>query len=188
MNPHSRGEVTQLLIAWSNGDREAFAKLVPLVYDELRRIAASKLRRHGADAILQPTVLVHEAYLKLIDETAIEWQDRAHFYAIAANTIRRLIIDDYRKRLAEKRGGGKASFVSLQEGDAITTGQSVDLLAVHEALERLAALDPRQASIVEMRFFSDMTNEEIAAALGVSVKTVERDWRSAKAWLRLQLE
>lgn len=186
MKSSKLGDITHLLISWSNGDRNALDKLTPLVYDELRRIAKSKLRQHCADGLLQPTVLVHEAYLRLIDRTRVQWRNRAHFYAIAANTIRRILVDDYRMRLAEKRGG-RANFVSLEDGDGISPAQSVDLLALHEALEKLAALGPRQAEIIEMRFFGGLTNEEIAEALKISVATVERETRTAKAWLQSQL-
>lgn len=187
MNTPSRGDITRLLIVWSNGDLGAFDHLMPMVYDELKRIARSKLRQHGSDRILQPTSLVHEAYIRLVDQTRIEWRDRAHFYAIAANTIRRILVDDYRHRTADKRGGG-ARDISLSETDAVATEQSVDLLALDEAMEKLAAFDQRQVEIIDMRFFGGLTNEEIAEALGVSVKTVEREWKAAKAWLRSHLE
>jgi RNA polymerase sigma factor (TIGR02999 family) len=160
---------------------------MPMVYDELKRIARGKLRQHGSDEMIQPTALVHEAYIKLVDQTRVEWRDRAHFYAIAANTIRRILVDDYRRRTADKRGGG-ARDISLSETDAVATQQSVDLLALGEAMEKLAALDQRQAEVIDMRFFGGLTNDEIAEALGVSVKTVEREWKVAKAWLRSQLE
>lgn len=180
------GDITQLLIAWSNGDRDALNKLTPLVYDELRRIARNKLRQHGADGLLQPTVLVHEAYIKLVDETRVQWRNRAHFYAIAANTIRRILVDEYRKRLAEKRGG-RTRVVSLEDGDGISPAQNVDLLALNEALEKLSKLGPRQAEIIEMRFFGGLANNEIAEALKISLATVEREIRTAKAWLYSQL-
>lgn len=183
----SSGDVTQLLLDWRKGDQEAFNKLMPLVYDELRRIARLKLQLYGSSGQLQPTALVHEAYLKLVDEKQVEWQNRAHFYAIAANTIRRILVDDYRKRAANKRGGA-ASFVSLDENDAASAVLSADLLDLNEALEILAKLDARQVAIIEMRFFGGMTNEEIAEALNISDKTVEREWRAAKAWLHAQLE
>jgi RNA polymerase sigma-70 factor, ECF subfamily len=179
--------VTQLLLDWGNGDKEAFNKLMPLVYDELRRIARRKLQRYGSGGQLQPTALVHEAYIKLVDEKRVEWRNRAHFYAIAANTIRRILIDDYRRRAANKRGGD-ASLVSLDENDAASGVQRADFLALNEALEILAKLDARQAAIIEMRFFGGMTNDEIAEALNISDKTVEREWRAAKAWLHAQLE
>lgn len=187
MEIQSSGDVTQLLLDWRNGDQEAFSKLMPLVYDELRRIARRKLQRYGPSGQLQPTALVHEAYIKLVDEKQVEWRNRAHFYAIAANTIRRILVDDYRRRAANKRGGD-ASFVSLDEDDATSDAQSVDLLALNEALEQLAALDGRQSAIIEMKFFGGMTNDEIAEALNISDKTVEREWRAAKAWLHTQLE
>ena len=132
----SQDDITQLLIAWSNGDRNALDRLTPLVYDDLRRIARSKLRQHGSDAILQPTMLAHEAYVKLVDEKRVQWQNREHFYAIAANTMRRIIIGEYRRRVAEKRGGG-VTLVSLNEGDAIANTRSADLFALNEALETL---------------------------------------------------
>jgi RNA polymerase sigma-70 factor, ECF subfamily len=168
MEPSEPGDITQLLIAWSNGDRDALDRVTPLVYDELRGIARSKLRQHGSDAMLQPTVLVHEAYVKLIDEKRVKWQNRAHFYAIAANTMRRIIIDEYRQRGAGKRGGG-LTFVSPKEGEAIANTWSVDVFALNEALEKLTRLDERQARLIEMRFFGGMDNNEIAAALEISL-------------------
>jgi RNA polymerase sigma factor (TIGR02999 family) len=186
MNPLPRGDITQLLIAWSNGDRDALNRLTPLVYDELRRIARSRLRQYGSDGLLQPTELVHEAYIKLIGENRIEWRNRAHFYAIAANTMRRILVNDLRKRTADKRGGD-ATLVSLDEGDAVSDTASVDLFVLSEAIEKLATLDERQARIIEMRFFGGMNHEEIAEAVGVSVATVKREWRAARAWLQSQL-
>jgi RNA polymerase sigma-70 factor, ECF subfamily len=186
MNTPSSGDVTRLLLAWRAGDREAFDQLVPLVYEELRRIARGRLQRFATDGQLQPTALVHEAYIRLVDETQIQWQNRGHFFAIAANTIRRILVDDYRRRKADKRGGA-AAFSSLDDEAAIANPPGDDWLALNEALDRLAALDERQAQIVEMKFFGGMTNQEIADALGVALITVERDWRAAKAWLRSQL-
>jgi RNA polymerase sigma-70 factor, ECF subfamily len=187
MNPPSRGEVTQLLMDWSNGDREAFDKLAPLVYDELRRIARSKLHKHGSDALLQPTALLHEAYIRLVNEKSVKWQNRAHFYKFASSMIRNILIDALRKSAADKRGGDK-NFVSLNADDAVSDAPGIDLLALNEALEKLVTLDPRQVAIIEMRFFGGMTNAEIAEALHISDKTVEREWRAAKAWLYAQLE
>lgn len=181
------GDITELLNAWSNGDLEALNRLTPLVYDELRRIARIKLRQHGSDAMLQPTVLVHEAYVKLVDEKRVKWQNRVHFYAIAANTMRRIIIDEYRHRSAQKRGGG-VTVVSFNEDEAISEAPSADLFALNEALERLARVDERQAKLIEMRFFGGMDNTQIAEALEISVVTVKREWRAAKAWLYSQLE
>ncbi|MGH9427712.1 MAG: sigma-70 family RNA polymerase sigma factor [Terriglobia bacterium] len=186
MDLPSKGDITHLLLAWSGGDREAFNKLASLVYPELKRIARSKLRQHGADGLLQPTVLVHEAYLKLVDQACVQWRNRAHFYAIAANTIRRILIDDYRQRIADKRGGG-ASLMSLDENDAIAHTPSIDLLALNEAFDKLVTLDHRQAEIIEMRFFGGMTHGEIAEVSGISKATVERELRAAKAWLRFHL-
>ncbi len=187
MNTPSQGDITHLLIAWNNGEKEAFDQLAPLVYDELRRIARSKLRQLGSDGLLQPTALVHEACIRLVDENRVKWQNRAHFYAFAASMIRNILIDAIRKSAASKRGGD-ASIVSLDEGTAVSDAQSVDLLALNEALEKLVTLDPRQVAIIEMRFFGGMTNEEIAEALSIADRTVEREWRAAKAWLRSQLD
>lgn len=186
MGTSSPGDVTQLLLDWRKGDKAALDQLMPLVYDELRRIARRHFQQLGVGGALQPTALIHEAYIKLVDQSRVQWQNRAHFYAIAANTIRRILIDDYRRRVADKRGGD-ASFITLNEGERGATSQSVDLLALDEALERLATLDLRQVQIIEMRFFGAMTNDEIAEALQVSRTTVEREWRAAKAWLRAQL-
>ena len=186
MNRPSHGEITELLIAWGDGDQDALDKLTPLVYNELRRIARSKLRQHGADGLLQPTVLVHEAYIRLVDQKRLQWRNRAHFYAIAANTMRRILVDDLRRRTADKRGGD-ATLVSLDEGDAVSDPRAMDLLALDEALERLATLDERHAKLIELRFFGGMNNDEIAAALGIAVATVKREWRAARAWLHSQL-
>ena len=183
METYSPGNVTQLLLDWRNGDQEALNKLLPLVYDELRRIAKRKLQRYGSDGQLQPTALVHEAYIRLVDQSRVEWRNRAHFYAIAANTIRRILVDDYRRRTAGKRGGD-TTLVSINENDAVTNAQSTDLWALNEALDRLATLNARQAQIIEMKFFGGLTNEEIAEALDVSIATLEREWRAAKAWIR----
>ena len=180
------GEITQLLIDWNNGDGDALNKLTPLVYDELLRIARSKLRQHGSDGLLQPTALVHEAYLKLVDEKRVEWRNRTHFYAIAANSMRRILVDDFRRRAADKRGGGTTK-VSLDEGDGVSELRAMDLLSLDEALEKLATLDERQAKLIELRFFGGMTNDEIAAVLDIAVATVKREWRTARAWLHSQL-
>ncbi len=185
METYSPGNVTQLLLDWRNGDQEALNKLMPLVYDELRRIAERKLQRYGSDGQLQPTALVHEAYIRLVDQSRVEWRNRAHFYAIAANTIRRILVDDYRRRTADKRGGD-ARFIPLNESDAVTNAQSTDLLALNEALDRLATLNARQAQIIEMKFFGGLTNEEIAEAMDISIATLEREWRVAKSWMRSQ--
>jgi RNA polymerase sigma factor (TIGR02999 family) len=183
MKIYSSGDVTQLLIDWRNGDQEALNKLMPLVYNELRRIARHKLQQYGLGGQLQPTALVHEAYIKLVDQSQVEWRNRAHFYAIAAKTIRRILVDDYRRRTANKRGGN-ADIILLSESDTVANAQSIDLLALNEALERLSTLSARQARIIEMKFFGGLNNEEVAEALDISLATLEREWRAAKAWLR----
>ena len=187
MRAHPPGDVTQLLFDWGNGDREAFNKLMPLVYDELRRIAKRRFQELGRGGLLQPTALVHEAYIRLIDQTRVQWKNRAHFYAIAANTIRRILVDDYRRRSADKRGGKQVFQISVSEADAQTQAQEVDFIVLNQALEKLERLDERQVRIIELRFFVGLNNEEIAQALGVSRSMIEREWRSAKAWLHSRL-
>jgi RNA polymerase sigma factor (TIGR02999 family) len=181
MEIHSPGDVTQLLLDWRNGDKEALNKLMPLVYDELRQIAKRKLQQRGLGGQHQPTTLVHEAYIRLVDQTRVEWQN------LAANTIRRILIDDYRRRIADKRGGNLRA-LSLNDDDAALKTESLDLLALNEAIEKLSMLDAQQARITEMRFFGGMAINEISEVLSISVATVKRELRAAKAWLRLQLE
>jgi len=181
------GDVTQLLLDWSLGDREAFNKLMSLVYDELRRIARRQFRELGQGGLLQPTVLIHEAYIRLIDTTQVQWKNRAHFYAIAANTIRHILVDDYRSRSADKRGGKQGLVIPISEADVRSTRQEVDFIALNRALEKLETLDERQVRIIELRFFVGLNNDEVAQALEVARSTVEREWRSAKAWLHAQL-
>ncbi len=175
-------EVTQLLAAWRGGDQAAFDRLAPIVYDELRRLARGYMRRERDGQTLQPTALVNEAFLRLVKQQEIDWQGRAHFFAIAALIMRRFLIDRARAKQYEKRGGG-AQQVELAEGDAATPGASVDVLALHEALERLAAIDPRKSRIVELRYFGGLSVEETAEVLGISAITVKREWGKAKAWL-----
>jgi len=173
--------VTGLLIDWSNGDRRALDRLMPLVYEELRGIA----RRHlslEAPQTLQSTALVHEAYVRLIDQNRVQWRDRAHFFAVAARLIRRILLDHARRRHAEKRGGG-AQRLTLEDAAAPQSGRNVDLIALDQALDTLAELDPTQAQVVELRFFAGLTIAETAEALGISTATVERDWITARAWL-----
>jgi RNA polymerase sigma factor (TIGR02999 family) len=174
-------EVTQLLLAWSDGDREALEKLTPLVYRELKKLAGSYLRRERSGHTLQPTALAHEAYLKLIDQQNVRWQNRAHFFGIAAQAMRRILVDHARARLAEKRGSGQA--VSLDEAIDVSDQRADQLVALDEALKTLAALDPQQSRVVELKYFGGMTLEETAEVLGVSRATVIREWRMAKAWL-----
>ena len=179
--------ITRLLKEWSDGQRDALDRLLPFVYDELRRQASRYLRRERPDHTLQTTALIHEAYLKLIDQRNVDWQSRAHFFGIAAQAMRRILVDHARTRKREKRGGDD---VKLQLDDAINVSgkeRSIDLVALDEALERLATFDERQARVVELRYFSGMTEGDTAEVLGISPATVRRDWSLAKAWLYQQL-
>lgn len=182
MENSAPGDVTVLLRKLANGNDGAASKLVPLVYDELRRLAAGYMRRERKDHTLQPTALVHEAYLKLIEQRAVDWQGRAHFFGIAAQMMRRILIDHARKHMRDKRGGG-AIPVPLDEALAFAPEQSSELVKLNASLERLAQLDSRQSRIVELRFFGGLTVEQTADILGISAKTVKRDWSMAKAWL-----
>jgi RNA polymerase sigma factor (TIGR02999 family) len=181
-----REEVTRVLIDWSGGDREAPAKLMPLVYEELRRLAHQYLQRERADHTLQATGLVHEAYLRLVDQSTTTWQNRAHFFGVAAQLMRRILVDYARSHRAEKRGGGWDK-LAFDEAIAPSAERSVDLVALDDALKDLLALDPRQSQIVELRFFGGLTNEEVGEVLDVSPRTVKREWRMAKAWLRREI-
>ena len=178
--------ITHLLKEWSDGDQRALDRLTPLVYEELRQQAARYLRRERAGHSLQATALIHEAFLRLIDVKDVRWQNRAHFFAIAANLMRRILVDHARRRDAEKRGGSQI-LLTLDDAFAAAEQPDVDLLAIDEALNRLAIIDAQQARVVELRFFSGLTVEETAAALGVSPKTVKRDWSVARAWLRREI-
>ena len=180
------GHVTQLLERWGGGDRSALDELMPLVYDELRRLAGNYLRRERADHTLQPTALVHQAYVRLVGEKQGRWQGRKHFYGIAARLMRQILVDHARSHGAEKRGGGRAA-VSLGHAEEVAGPPAVDVLAIHEALERLAAFDEQRARVVELRFFGGLSIEEAAEALGVGHATVEREWALARAWLRKEL-
>jgi RNA polymerase sigma-70 factor, ECF subfamily len=179
-------QVTQLLISLRGGDRSAAQKLMPLVYDEFKALAAHHLAGERKNHTLQPTALVHEAYLRLIDQTRVDWQGRTHFFAIGSQAIRRVLIDHARSRARAKRGGGMAR-VELDDAVALAPERAEDLLALDEALEKLEKLDARQAKVVEMRFFGGMTVEEVAEALGVSKRTVEGEWTMARAWLLREL-
>ena len=174
-------EVTRLLVEWSNGDQAALEELMPLVYEELRRLAGRYMRRESQGHTLQTSALVNEAYLRLIDQKKVHWQNRAHFFAVAAQLMRRILVDHARSRSRAKRGGG-AQMVSLAE-QAATTEDVVDVVALDNALNDLAEMDPRKSQIVEMKFFGGLTNEEVAEVLKVTSRTVEREWRKAKAWL-----
>jgi RNA polymerase sigma factor (TIGR02999 family) len=182
MGPDSSADITQLLHAWRAGDGSALERLTPLVYDDLRRIARRHLARERAGATLQPTALVHEAWLRLARHERVAWQDRAHFLAVGALTIRRLLVEQARRRRAQKRGGG-ALTVTLSAAAGEAAGTGVDLIALDQALDRLAELSPRQARVVELRYFGGLTVEETAGVLGVSPATVKVDWQMARAWL-----
>jgi RNA polymerase sigma factor (TIGR02999 family) len=185
MTPTSH-EITQLLLAWSDGDKQALDRLVPLVYDELRRLAQNYMRRERAGLTLQTTALIHEAYLRLIDADQVQWRNRSHFFGIAARLMRQILVARARERGCQKRGGG-AERVSLDEAMVIDERLDEDLVALDEALGELSQFDARMAQVVEMRFFGGLSEEEIAAALDVSTKTVRRDWRLARSWLRRKL-
>ena len=178
--------VTQLLIGWSKGDKEALDKLVPLVYDELRRQAARYLRHERVGHTLQTTALIHEAYLRLVDQKNAQWQNRAHFFGIAAKLMRRILVDHARTKKRAKRGGSDIR-VSLSDANLKVQAQDLDIVALDEALERLAAIDEQQSRIVELKFFSGLTVEETAEVLGISTATVKRDWSMAKAWLHREI-
>ena len=174
-------EVTRLLVAWGNGDQAALDELIPLVYDELRRLARRYMRRESQDHTLQTSALVNEAYLRLVDQKSVQWQNRAHFFGVAAQMMRRILVDHARSRLRAKRGGG-AQMVSLAD-EAVMYQEVAEVIALDDALNNLAELDPRKSQIVEMKFFGGLTNEEAAEVLKVTTRTVEREWRKAKAWL-----
>jgi RNA polymerase sigma factor (TIGR02999 family) len=188
MNGQAAVNVTALLKAWSGGDAEAADQLIALVYEELRRQAARYLSRERADHTLRPTALVNEAYLRLVHQRRVVWQDRAQFFAVAATVMRRLLVDHARQHGASKRG---ASFrtVSLEEGDevSIASAPDIDIIALNDALIELSAVDPQRARMIELRFFAGLTTEETAEALGVSSATVTRGWRLARAWLHRRL-
>jgi RNA polymerase sigma factor (TIGR02999 family) len=180
--------ITQLLTRWSDGDETALDKLMPIVYSELRRLASNYLRRERANHTLQPTALVNEAYLKLIDQKSARWQNRAQFYGIAAQLMRRILVDHARQHKAAKRGGSDQLRLSITSADNLATKPDLDVLSLHEALEELATLDPQQGRIVELKFFGGLSIEETGEVLGVGHATVERDWKMARAWLRRKLE
>ena len=180
-------DVTRLLVEWGDGDEAALARLMPLVYDELRRLARHYMRRERPGHTIQPTALVNEAYLRLVGQTNIRWQNRAHFFGIAAGVMRRVLCDHARARLADKRGGG-AVRVSLVEAEARPDEQATDALALDEALGGLAEVDPRKARVVELRYFGGLSVEETAEVLKVSRSTVLHDWNMARAWLYQQMK
>lgn len=180
-------DVTVLLRAWGKGDKEALDRLMPLVYNELHRLAQGYMARERPGHSLQPTALVNEAYVRMVDATNVDWKDRAHFFAVCARMMRRILIDRARARAYQKRGGGEAA-LSLDESLAAAADKDAELVALDEALTRLAAVDARKSRVVELRFFTGLGVEDIAAALNVSPETVMRDWKMAKAWLYRELK
>jgi RNA polymerase sigma factor (TIGR02999 family) len=187
MKTLSSKNITQLIIAWGNGDKQAIHQLIPLIYDELHRQAARYMRRENSGHTLQTTALVNEVYCKLIDQKNVGWQNRAHFFGIAAQLMRRILIDHARRRLRKKRGGAEKKIV-LDETSIVPQKQAGELIFLDEALIRLGQFDPRKSRIVEMKFFGGLTTEEIAEVEQLSTSTVEREWRKAKAWLHHAVE
>jgi RNA polymerase sigma factor (TIGR02999 family) len=185
--PDPPSGVTELLRRWNLGDRGAMDRLMPIVYDELRRLAAGYLKGERRDHTLQPTALVHEAYLRLVRQDRVEWQNRAHFFGIAARMMRRVLVDHARRRQAGKRDAGGFR-LTLQVGDALEVSRDPELLELDEALVRLERLDVDQARVVELRFFGGLTVEETATVLGISTATVKREWRTARAFLRQEMD
>jgi RNA polymerase sigma factor (TIGR02999 family) len=179
------GEISTLLRAWSGGDQSALERLTPVVYDELRRLARHYMRRERPGHSLQTTALVNEAYMRLVDYERMQWQDRAHFFAVSAQLMRRILVEHARRHNL-KRGGG-LQHVSLEEAAVVGGGQDVDLMALDDAMNGLARIDPRKVQVVEMRFFGGLSVEETAEVLKVSCVTVKRDWRAAKVWLYREL-
>jgi len=179
-------QVTQLLQAWSEGDENALARLMPLVHDELHRLAHQHMRRESAGHVLQTSALINEAYLRLVDQPQIRWQGRAHFFGIAARLMRQILVDEARKRTAAKRGGSLIQ-VPLDEANVMVQEQAANVAALDDALQRLEAIDERQGKIVELRFFGGLSIEETAQVLKVSPGTVMRDWTFARAWLRNEM-
>ena len=175
-------EITQLLIHWSQGDKAALDQLVPLVYPELRRIAKRHMNREGPAHTLQTSALINEAYLKLVDQQNVKWQNRAHFFAVAAQVMRHILVDHARTRSYAKRGGG-APKLPLDEAAALTEQRAAELITLDDALRDLARLDTRRSQIVELRFFGGLSLEETAEVMNMSPSTVQREWRAAKAWL-----
>ena len=182
MDAPSPHQVSQLLVDWSNGDQAALDRLMPLVDRELHRLAHHYMRRENVGHTMQTTALVDEAYLRLVDQKRMRWKNRAHFFALSAQLMRRILVDHARKRKYAKRGGD-ARRISFDEAMAVSRERGADLIALDDALQRLAAIDSRKSKVVEMRFFGGLRVEETAEALGVSPLTVKRDWKMAKAWL-----
>ena len=186
MDSSAPADVTQLLIAWSDGDQAARDQLMGVVYDELHRLARRYMRRESPGHTLQTSALLNEAFIRLVDQKNVQWQNRAHFFGLAAQMMRRILVDYARSRNFAKRGGGAVK-LSLEEGLIVSDERSEQVVAVHEALEGLAKIDPRQAQIVELKFFGGLSNDETGEMLAVSPGTVARDWTMAKAWLRREI-
>jgi len=182
----TNSDVTRLLREYKDGNKSVLDDLFPLVYDELRRLAAAKLQRERSDHTLQATALVHEAYMKLVDQHSVDWQNRAHFFGLAAEIMRRILVNHAVHRNADKRGAGETR-IALDEAVSFAQEREIDLLALDEALLELAKFDAQQARIVELRFFGGLSIEEVAEVLGVSDSTVKREWRVARAWLHSEL-
>ena len=187
MQPAPAVNVTGLLLAWNGGDSHALDQLTPLVYDHLHQMARRYLAGERPGHVLQVTALVNEAYLRLVDSSRVEWQDRAHFFAVSAQMMRRILVDFARARGSLKRGQGQHQ-TSLDEALAISPQSDPDLVALDDALHTLDEMDPRKARVVEMKFFGGLKEDEIAEVLGVSIDTVQRDWKAAKAWLYSELQ
>jgi RNA polymerase sigma factor (TIGR02999 family) len=188
----SSPEITTLLKAWRRGDHGALDRLTPLVYDHLRKLARQYVRKEHSPTHLDATALVHEAYVRLVDARSVDWQDRAHFYAVSARIMRRILVDAARARASAKRGGGiqrvnRSSVVSLENVPAAGTDRALEIVALDDALTALAQMDSRRAQVVELRFFGGLSVEETAEALSVSPQTVMRDWKLARAWLAREL-
>src|SRR5437016_3664410 len=186
MTQRSTHEVTQLLIEWSNGDKAALDKLMPLIYDELRRLAHHYMSREHSGHTLQTTAVVNEAYLRLINRKGVHWQNRAHFFAIAAQLMRSILVDHARSHAYAKRGGG-ARKIALDDAMVISQQRAAEVVALDDALKRLAEIDPLQSRLVEMKFFGGLTIEETGEVLGLSPATIKREWSTAKAWLYHEL-
>jgi RNA polymerase sigma factor (TIGR02999 family) len=179
-------EVTQLLVDWGNGNQAALDQLIPLVYTELRQLARHYMRRERLGHTIQTTALIHEAYLRLVDQNQVRWENRAHFLGIAARLMRQILIEHARRRTRAKRGGGVGT-ISLDEAAIVSQARATELLTLDDALERLAAIDPRKSRVVELRFFGGLSTKEAAEVLNVAPNTVLRDWRMAKAWLHREI-
>ena len=186
-SPNPPPDVTQLLVAWGHGDRSGTDDLLSAVYAQLHRQAAAAMRRENEGHTLQPTALVNEAWMRLVDQREVDWQNRAQFFGIAARVMRRVLIDHARERQAEKRGGGVIALTLSGVDAAPSSDASIDVCALHEALDRLAVLDPDQARIVELRYFGGLSIDETAAVMECSPSTIKREWATARAWLKREL-